>query len=202
MREICHHFSNEITLNSSIAWRRPDIKARWRFYSAVQKKVIPRVVLSSLCLLLLSAACVILLSLSLTPSAPLTFKSHSSSRSLTPLYNRVWLGGGCVCVVGGWSVPCRSGPTESNCRCCAAKVIQGAVRSRWGKIEQTSPVKSVSTQSGCQTALFTCYTIIIRPWGTLRNNTFILRRDGGGPRERHDGRTQRRERERRPSLVM
>lgn len=73
------------------------------FYSAVQKKVISRVVLSCLSLLPLSAASVILLSLSLTPSAPLTFKSHSSSRSLTPLYNRVRTGGVvCVCLwVGG-----------------------------------------------------------------------------------------------------
>lgn len=83
----------------------------------------------------------------------------------------------CVCVCLWWvvrAVQRRSGQAESNCWCCGAKVIRRAARSRWGKIEQASPVRSASTQSSCQPALFTCYTIIIRPQGTLWNNTAIL----------------------------
>lgn len=95
--------------------------------------------------------------------------------------NGVWccrrLRGDVLCVCLWWvvcTVPSCSGQAESNRRCCGAKVIRRAARSRWGKIEQASPVRSASTQSSGQPALFTCYTIIIRPRGTLWNNTSIL----------------------------
>lgn len=166
------------------------IKAARIFYSARQKnQATPRLLLSCLSQYPLNPASVILPSLSLTPSVPLTFPSHSSHLlSYFSFLSVMGFGavedwGGMLCVCLWWVVRAvhrRSSQAESNCRCCGAKVIRRATRSRWGKIEQASPVRSASTQSSCQLALFTCYTIIIRPRGTLWNNTTILWRTRRG----------------------
>ncbi len=131
------------------------IKAARIFYSARQKnQATPRLLLSWLSQYPLNPASVILPSLSLTPSVPLTFPSHSSHLLSYFSFLSVMGFGAvedwgemlCVCVCLWWVVRAvhrRSGQAESNCRCCGAKVIRRATRSRWGKIEQASPPSGV-----------------------------------------------------------
>ncbi len=176
------------------------IKAARIFYSARQKnQATPRLLLSWLSQYPLNPASVILPSLSLTPSVPLTFPSHSSHLlSYFSFLSVMGFGavedwGEMLCVCLWWVVRAvhrRSGQAESNCRCCGAKVIRRAGRGKLNKHHPRQECFHSEQLSACPVYLLHNYH---PPQGNSMEQHDHPLGDEEGPRGRRDGQIPQRE---------